>query len=460
MLIVDQLKKGDRPLQIIAATILVGVMILLLGLWYVQVIAAQRFRTDLQVQSFRTVRVPALRGKILDRNRIPLADNRPSYNINLYLEELRAQFREEYTNHVKKEFLAANRGQTILDHKKIEELENQARYRVVSNLLSQISNSLQEPQVLIEKAFDRHYLEQRSLPFPLIRDLKPQQIAAFVEQANQFPGLELEVQGVRVYPYKTLAAHLLGHLQRDDNPGDDEDIAFRFRLPDYVGARGIEAAFDKELRGRAGLKSVLVNSMAYRQREDTIVEPEAGKNVVLTIDLAIQQAAERGLAAINPNGTNTRGAAVVMNVSTGDILAMASSPTFDPTYFVVPPPREEWNKILEQWNDEKLRPMFNRAAYGTFPAGSTFKIIVALAGLESGILNPSDVYESKGYYQLGGRGRPIRDTAGEGKFDFERAFYKSSNPYFIHHGLQIGAERLIEMGHRFRFGEPTGLAGR
>ena len=104
--------------------------------------------------------------------------------------------------------------------------------------------------------------------------------------------------------------------------------------------------------------------------------------------------------------------------------------------------------------------MFNRAAYGTFPAGSTFKIIVALAGLESGILNPSDVYESKGYYQLGGRGRPIRDTAGEGKFDFERAFYKSSNPYFIHYGLQIGAERLIEMGRRFRFGEPTGLLTR
>src|SRR5438270_13207336 len=114
MLIVDQLKKGDRPLQMIAGTMLVGLVTLLGGLWYVQVIAAQRFRTDLQVQSFRTVRVPALRGKILDRNGVPLADNRPSYNLNLYLEELRAQFRDEYTNRVKKEFFAASGGRTNL----------------------------------------------------------------------------------------------------------------------------------------------------------------------------------------------------------------------------------------------------------------------------------------------------------------------------------------------------------
>src|SRR5205814_10331359 len=108
MLILDQLKRGDRSLQALAGTVLVGILILFGGLWYVQVISAQRYRNDLQIQSFRTVRVPAVRGKILDQNGVALADNRPAYNINLYLEELRSSFREEYTNRVRKEFLAAN----------------------------------------------------------------------------------------------------------------------------------------------------------------------------------------------------------------------------------------------------------------------------------------------------------------------------------------------------------------
>src|SRR5258706_11163833 len=107
MLIIDQLKKGDPQLRIIATVMLAGMGVLLTGLWYIQVVSADRYRADVQDQSFRVIRVPALRGKILDRNRIPLAENRPSYNVNLYLEELRRNFRTEYVQHVKKEYTNA-----------------------------------------------------------------------------------------------------------------------------------------------------------------------------------------------------------------------------------------------------------------------------------------------------------------------------------------------------------------
>ena len=453
MLIFDQLKKSDRPLQLLAAAILLSMLLLLAGLWYVQVLSTQRYRNNLQVQSFRTVRVPAVRGKILDRNRIPLAENRPSYNLNLFLEELRPLFRAEYTNRVRKEYLAANTGLTNVPRGSVPELERQARYRVVSNLLLNVSASLQDPRLLIERHFHNHYDSQRSLPYPLLRDLSATQVAAFSEKSGHIPSLDLDVQPIRAYPHKSLASHVLGHLRRDDTPQGDEELPVKFLLPDYVGVSGIEAFFDKELRGQAGVRSVLVNSMAYRQREEMLLDPQPGQNVVLTIDYYIQQATERALGGAE---SHLRAAAVVMDVRSGDILAMASAPTFDPSLFLGPIPPAEWERL----SDEKLHPMFNNAAYGIFPAGSTFKIVDALAALECGELDPEEIYHSKGYFQLTGRSRPIRDTAGEGNFNFEKAFYLSSNPYFIEHGLRIGPEKLIEMGRRFRLGERTGLPTR
>jgi penicillin-binding protein 2 len=141
-----------------------------------------------------------------------------------------------------------------------------------------------------------------------------------------------------------------------------------------------------------------------------------------------------------------------MDTNTGELYAMVSAPSFDPNDFVTRLTPEEAAKL----NDPILAPMYNRATYGRYPPGSSFKIIVALAALEAG-LDPKEIYLSKGYYQFRRGSRRIADTAGEGPFDFERAFYKSSNPYFIEHGLRIGPEKIVEMARRFHLGEPTGL---
>jgi penicillin-binding protein 2 len=179
------------------------------------------------------------------------------------------------------------------------------------------------------------------------------------------------------------------------------------------------------------------------------IDAEPGHDVVLTIDVPIQHAAERALASIGPEKS---GAVVVMDIHSGDILAAASAPTFDPNYFLNPP--TNWNEVLQRWRESGV--YLNRATRGTYEPGSTFKIVVALAGLESGLLDPSATYVSAGSYRSGG-GRHIDDTAPAGNYDFERAFYKSSNAYFIDCGVRIGHERVVEMGRRFGLGQPTGL---
>lgn len=451
MLIFDQIKRGDAQLRAIAIGVAAGLGLLLLALWYVQVVSAQRYRADLLDQSFRIVRVPAIRGKILDRNGWALADNRPSYDLDLYFEELRPNFRREYTQHMLADFRRANpkvRSVGAMD----ELLQSRARYCVVSNLMRQVSSLIQEPEVLDEKQFTNHYNNLRSLPFPLLRDLTPTQVARYVERAARLPSLALEVQPMRQYPYGPAAAHLLGYLQREDTPNDDEDISFQFRLPDYVGATGIERAFDQQLRGKAGVKSVLVNNLQYRQAEEIWTTPQPGQNVVLTIDLILQQATER---ALKNAMSEARGAAVVMDCRDGDILAMASEPSFDPNLFVsrrLSP--EDWARLT----DERMRPLINRATYGTYPPGSIFKIIVSLAGLEAGLLKTNEIFQAGTEYRIDGRGHPWHCTAPAGDYDFDHAFYRSCNCYFIDHGLNIGFERIVDLGRRFGLGQRTGLS--
>jgi penicillin-binding protein 2 len=452
MLVLDQVRRSDPRLRSLALLVFLGFAVLLVGLWYVQVVSQRKYENSLRIQAFRTVRMPAARGRILDRHGQVLVDNQPRYNIKLFLEDIRPQFTHEYTNSVKKEFVAKHRRTPKLAERRA--LEKEARYRVVSNIVWRVSSAVMpQPLVLNPFLFDKHYDEQRAIPVALVTDLTPHQIALFMGKASDLPGVELEVEPYRFYPYGSLAAHALGYTLRDQSPEDsgDGEIRFHYRMADYQGVTGLEGGFNEELRGKAGAKAILVNNIGYRQSEETWIEPTPGKNLVLTLDLEIQKAAERALAM---SGPDTRGAVVALDVKNGDILALASAPAYDLNMFVRSRDytTNDWNRL----NDPILTPQYNRALQGEYHPGSIFKIVVALAAFEAGIMDLNTTVYNPGFYRVGNR--PIADNnAPHGYWAFNEAFKRSANTYFIDAGLKTGAERLIEMGRRFNLGDKTGV---
>ena len=446
MIVFDQLKKNDPHLRLVTWSVLAGMAVLMTGLWWVQIISWRHYSENQKAQSFRTVRIPAIRGKILDRRGVALAENQPSYNVILYLDELREEFKKEWSR------THPPRGVKLTLPQR-RALEAQARYRVASNIVQQIATSLQQPVPFSFTNFMRHYTNQLALPFPVLTNLSALQVARLLEGAANPPGLDLEIQPLRYYPGGSLAAHVLGYLVSDNRSMEGEVADFNFRLSDYRGLVGVEGEFDSELRGKAGVKSVLVNSLGYRQSENIWTPAEPGKNVVLTIDARIQQAAEAALQSARP-GT-TRGAAVVMDPNTGDILAMASSPTFDPNAFIPRISHEEMRRL----SDETLAPQKNRAMQENYAPGSVFKVVTGLAALEAG-LDPRKKFSSPGFIYVPGRRTPIKDLAKAGDFDFHTAFIKSSNFYFITNGMNAGIESIVAIGHRLHFGERTDLFSR
>src|SRR5665213_435314 len=304
MLVFDELKKNDPQLRLVAMVLAGGLCLLLAGLWWVQVVSARQYESHLEIQAYRTIRLPAVRGKILDREGRVLAENHACYNLSLYLDDLG------------------------------------------------------KPLPFDTAKFNRHYATQLAMPFAILPNLDAAQIARFEENFPDVLGADLDLQPVRSYPFGTTAAHVLGELRQDDSSLSGEESFFNYRLPDYRGVTGIEGRYNAELHGRAGAESVLVNNLGYRQSEDVDSVPQPGENIMLTLDLDIQRAAEESL--VKRQGADAHAAVVVMEVNTGDVLAMASSPTFDPNDFAQGISTEKYARLQE------LTAEKNRATYENY----------------------------------------------------------------------------------------------
>ncbi len=454
MFLFDILKPGDRRLRVLSIIVVSGLGILLTGLWFVQIVFGSHYETNSRKQSLKRVGIPAIRGRILDRGGQVLADNRPHYNAILFLEDLQHQFDQAYkqlTNSFRQQnpqYVAA-KGRLRLPKDVSRKLLLAADCNVISNITAEVGAVVEEPRILNTNAFLRHYNSYPYVPFEIMPDMDPKQLARFAEQLSGQPDLEIETEPVRNYPNGSIAAHVLGYVQREYVESDD----ISYTLPDYAGKTGVERLYDSQLRGHSGVRLVLVNSMNYRQREEVEAPNGPGDDIYLTIDLNIQRAAETALAAAPGAHSPVRGAVVVMDCRNGDVLAMASSPSYDPNGFVEGLTKEE----VAELNDPKHTPQLNRAIDGAFAPGSTFKIITSIACLESG-LDPNEEFDSPGYYQESPRAKRIGDTAGPGLFNFHRAFFLSSNTYFINYGKKAGLQKLLEVARRFHLGEKTDFA--
>jgi penicillin-binding protein 2 len=414
----DQLDQELMRIRV-ALLVMVGALVFLGAvLWRVQVFSTSDYRDSLDRQSIRRVRLPAARGAILERNGVCLAQNRPSYNIAIYVEELRQPGKMSNT---------------------VDEVE-----RVIRKVGGIIGT---KPQVARDDIL-MHIKKRLPLPFLAWRDIDQKILARWCESHVALPGVDIYIEPVRSYPMGPLAAHVLGYVGRADPANDsEEEESYHYYLPEMEGCYGVEKTFNGMLSGEAGGEAIRVDASGFKHEGMKGKEAIPGQDVVLTMDFRIQRLVEEALG-------EDRGAAVVVDPRNGDVLAMASSPTFDPNRFGAGMSREEWMEL----NDNENRPMLNRAIQGIYPPGSTFKPIVVLAALEGGTATADVRFNCPGYFQLGAvRFHCWQKEGGHGTIAMRKGIEQSCNAYFCQLGLQCGHERIVQMARALGLGARTGI---
>jgi penicillin-binding protein 2 len=416
MILLPTYRDRNPRLAILAGIITGGLVLLIVALFRVQVLNGERYDNRDEAQSLRRIRIPSARGEIVDRNGVVLANNRPSYDIAIYLDQL-------------------GRLSKTQDPVRIAE----------ANLFS-LRRLLNLPSPPAESAMRTHYQLRRPIPMPVWRDLKTDLVAAFSESAGDWPGTDLVVTPVRQYPHGSLAAHVLGYCGRAEQ-SDEEDLEhFFYYEPDLVGKQGVERSFDEYLRGEPGGRTIRVNPVGLKVGDVSEKEPERGNRVVLTIDARIQRIAENALQSVNlPAGKSLRGAVVALDPRDGEVLAMASYPAFDPNLSIAP------------YLQDPSNPLINRAIGGRYPPGSTFKPVTLLAGLEAGTIHMNDTATCPGWLQIGDRKFKCHKHDGHGTLSAMAAMAASCDVWFYQEGMKTGVDAISKCAAELGLGLPTGV---
>ncbi|MEC4892441.1 MAG: penicillin-binding protein 2 [Oscillatoria sp. PMC 1051.18] len=409
-------KLGRRPTprtvgsQYQSLIMMLLISLLLLGgigfrLFYLQLVQGEQNRQLAENNRIRLIPKQPVRGTIFDRKGKILASSRLSHSVFVW----------------------------PIAPKKPNWLQTRARLAEILDIPEE------EIQKRVEEAGEDLLERMR-----VARSLTPAQITALKEFSQELEGVEVDIEHVRHYPNKQLAAHVLGYT----GELTAEELARRrqegYRLGDIAGKMGVEASFEKNLRGEWGGKQVEVNGAGKVLRVLGEKRAKAGKDVNLTIDLELQKAAEAALG-------RRKGAVVALDPNDGSVLALVSYPSFDPNIFSSRITPETWKQLQGEGN-----PFVNRALRG-FPPASTFKVVTATAGMESGKYSPNTVLNTYAYLNVGGTRFGEWNRAGFGPMGFVRALAWSSNTFFGQIGRGVGGPTLIEWSRRYGFGEKTGI---
>ena len=395
----------------LATVFVVGLLHLGVRLYEIQVETAADYSYASMRQSVRRVRTSGVRGRILDRRGIVLADNRTSLSLVCH--------------------------PAVFQRKSWE--DTAAEIRKAVDALAKVIGC---PAPLTDVKIRRHV--NRLLPLPLVvwRNLKAAELARFCEHEREFPGFSVQESIERTYPQGVLAAHAIGWVGATVSEAEAGDERFYFIDPELRGKRGLEYQYDGFLVGVPGERKVLVDARGFAIREWTVVEPQNGPDLVLTLDVAIQRVVERQLLG-------RRGACVVIDPRNGEVLAFASSPAYDPNTVR----REDVYGKLARASEN---PLLNRASGGSYAPGSVFKPIVALAGLSVGypVERP---FDCTGVFELGAMRLHCARRWGHGEVDIRHALMVSCNPFFCNLGLETGTNALCAAARAFGLGQRTGI---
>lgn len=452
-------------LYLLALMILGGFGVLIYRLWGLQINRQDEFIAKLPETDKALQRIPGPRGRIFDRNGIPLADNKANLEVGLNLAEVERYWNEENNQKSKEErqelpkFTWAAAKDPDTD---IVRILNQT----IFPKLDALSLYIQPTDKMIDD-IRIWYRENRGIiPYPYQKALDRsstddyRRFAAYAEYANELPGISLRDRSTRIYPLNALGAHILGYVKaagRERPPGD-EAKKWQFFENDDTGFAGIEKTLDSDLRGKPGQRVYLKNE--HGRLADEIVaeraEPLPGDDVYLTIDARIQTIAENALReAIYAPGKHGigRGAVSVIDPNTGEVLAMASVPSFDPNVFIPFIKQEDWTKLI----DDPAIPMVSRSL-SAFPPGSTFKIVTGLAASMEDKAGRSFNCSGSVYYGRAFNCWTVQQhVPGHGTIGMAEALKRSCNCYFYQCGNAAGIDRIEQVAKLFGIGSKQGI---
>ncbi len=393
-----------RRLWALGVLIVLGFVLLLSRTWQLQVIEGDHYLKLSEQNRLRDRPMKSLRGRILDRHGRILADNRPAYGLLAMPDDLP--------------------GETAL------------------------LASLQRLDITIERAtLSALHAKTSFQPISIQRDVSRDQVAYFAEHWMDFPGLFLEVEPLRSYPYKPLAAHLLGYLGQISEAQLGQENYDGYVPGTLVGQSGLERVYEHRLRGLPGIRRVEVDTFGRETKQLAAKPPQPGVNLVTSLDFGLQRMAETLLE-------EHTGSIVVLDPRSGQVLAMASRPAFDPNMFTSRISAESWNTLT----NHTKHPLHNRAIQGQYPPGSVFKMITALAILAEGVATEDQTVCCPGHYAYGRRVYRDWKRSGHGCVNLYQALAQSCDVYFYHMGQELGIDRLAHHAKAFGLGKATGFA--
>lgn len=386
---------------------LIGYTILALiifRIWYLQGLSGAYYRDLSENNRIRTLRTTPARGAVFDREGRLLVGNRPAFNVALLLED------------------TPDVSETL-------------------KILSEVSGrSLEE--------IERRFRSKKNRPFEpkvVIPDISREELAKIKVNSFRLPGVIIDTVPTRSYPHETLASQALGYA-REISRGELKLRRASYRRGDYIGKSGLEREWEDVLRGKSGVVQLEVDAMGHRRKNLGIVDYTPGKDVYLTIDLDLQEAAS---AAFD----GRRGALVALDPRSGEVLALVSSPSYNANIFTGEMLIEDW-ELVERDAD---RPLRNRAIADSYPPGSTFKLLMAVAGLTEGLITAESESHCPGYHVFGRRRYRCHKRQGHGKVNLREAIRMSCNVFFYELGLKLGVERIEQYARLFGLGEKTGI---
>ncbi len=395
-------------LAVLKGGVVAALVALAIGFWFLQVAQHGKFRELADNNHQRVLVLRAPRGVLFDRDGDVLVENRYAFEISLVREQ------------------TGNLERSIA-------------------LLAQITD-LDEPALW--EVIDAHRDEPEYRPIVVIREASVAQVAAVAARRVELPGIVIEEVPTRYYRTGTLAAHLFGYVGEITSAQLGEAEFGGVRSGAIVGQTGVERAYNRLLMGADGTRRVVVNSVG--RELDTIeeIDPDEGRRLQLTIDYDLQAATEEAFEA-----TGFNGAAVILEPNTGEVLALASVPAYDPNDFAMGIAPVTWRRL----NGDARQPLHNRALQGRYAPGSIFKIVVAIAALEEGIVDPDFTVQCNGVKSFYGRPFHCHLRGGHGRLDMQTAIERSCNVYFYTLGSMIDIDVLSTWARRLGLGGRTGI---